>query len=166
MTHEQLTVSVAIASWKNAVGRVDKILSELTEEQFLQEVAPGKNRIVYLLGHLTAVHDSIHTILGVGERLLPELDAIFVSKPDKTITQLPPVPELKKHWTHVNNSLLEQFARLSPQEWLERHMAMSDTEAFGTLIRKLTLPGRLENRSVRIRSSPLTFLSNRPSTNT
>jgi hypothetical protein len=39
MTHEQWTVSVAIASWKNIVGRADKVFSTLTEEQFLQEVA-------------------------------------------------------------------------------------------------------------------------------
>jgi hypothetical protein len=37
MTHEQLTVSVAIASWKTAVARTDKVFSELTEEQFLKE---------------------------------------------------------------------------------------------------------------------------------
>lgn len=69
MTHEQLTVSVAIASWKNTVERADKVFSALPEEQFLQEVAPGRNRVIYLLGHLTTVHDGLHTILGLGERL-------------------------------------------------------------------------------------------------
>src|SRR5215472_1118178 len=34
MTHEQLTASVAIAYWKIAVARTDKVFSELTEEQF------------------------------------------------------------------------------------------------------------------------------------
>lgn len=48
MTHEQLTVSVAIASRKTAVARTDKVFSELTEEQFLNEMAPGRNRIIYL----------------------------------------------------------------------------------------------------------------------
>jgi len=128
MTHEQLTASVAIASWKTAVARTDKVFSELTEEQFLKEIAPGRNRIIYLIGHLTAVHDAIHTILGLGDRLHPELDAIFVAKPDKAIEPLPSVPELKKHWTEVNGSLSKKFAGLRPQEWLQRHMAMSDED--------------------------------------
>jgi hypothetical protein len=128
MTYEQLTVSVAIASWKNTIGRADKVFSALTEEQFRHEVAPGRNRIIYLLGHLTTVHDGLHTILGLGERLHPELDAIFVSRPDRAIEQLPSVSELMKHWTEVNSSVFEKFARLSPQEWLQRHMAMSDED--------------------------------------
>ncbi len=128
MTNEQLTVSVAIASWKNTVGRADKVFSVLTEEQFLREVAPGRNRIIYLLGHLTAVHDAMHTILDVGKRLHPELDAIFVSQPDGAIEKLPPVSELTKHWTEVNSSVFEKFAGLSPQEWLRRHAAMSDED--------------------------------------
>jgi hypothetical protein len=128
MAHEQLAVSVAIASWKNTVGRADKIFSALTEEQFLREVAPGRNRIIYLLGHLTTVHDAMHTILGFGARLHPELDAIFVTQPDRAIEKLPATSDLMKHWTEVNASLFEKFANLSPQEWLQRHMAMSDED--------------------------------------
>jgi hypothetical protein len=128
MTHEQLTVSVAIASWKNTVGRADKVFSALTDEQFLQEVAPGRNRIIYLLGHLTTVHDGLHTILGLGERLHPEFESMFVSKPDKAIKTLPSISQLKQSWTVVNHSLLEKFDRLSPENWLQRHMAMSDED--------------------------------------
>jgi hypothetical protein len=128
MTQEQLAVSVATASWKNTVGRADKIFSALTEGQFLLEVAPGRNRIIYLLGHLTTVHDAMHTILGLGERLHPELDAIFVTQPDGAIEKLPAVSDLMKHWTEVNSSLFEKFVPLAPQEWLQRHTAMSDED--------------------------------------
>jgi hypothetical protein len=128
MTTEQLTVTTIIASWKNAVGRADKVFSELKERQFLQEVAPGRNRILYLLGHLTAIHDGLHTILGLGERLHPELDAIFISKPDKEVEPLPSILEVTKCWTEVNSSLIEKFGRLSPAEWLQRHMAMSEED--------------------------------------
>jgi uncharacterized damage-inducible protein DinB len=128
MTTEQLTVTIILASWKNTIGRADKVFSELTEQQFLQEVAPGRNRIYYLLGHLTAVHDGLHTILGLGERLHPELDANFVSKPDKDIEQSLSVSELTKFWTEVNSSLFEKFALLLPEEWLQRHMSMSEED--------------------------------------
>jgi uncharacterized damage-inducible protein DinB len=67
-------------------------------------------------------------ILGLGERLHPELDAIFVSSPDKTGAQLPPVGELIKYWDEVNGKLLSQFASLSAHEWLQRHYAVSEED--------------------------------------
>jgi hypothetical protein len=49
--------------------RANKALSSLTDEELLKEVAPGKNRVIYLLGHLTGAHDAMFPILGLGERL-------------------------------------------------------------------------------------------------
>src|ERR1700681_1662881 len=79
MTSHKLSVQVAINSWRLVVEKANKIFSSLTENELLKEVAPGRNRLIYLWGHLTAVHDAMSPILGLGERLHPELDAIFVS---------------------------------------------------------------------------------------
>src|SRR6202162_5844874 len=125
MTSHKLSVQVAINSWRLGVERANKIFSSLTEDQLLKEVAPGKNRLIYLWKHLTAIHDTMFQILGVGERLHPELDAIFVFGPNKTGAQLPPMGELRKYWDEVNGKLLSQFAILSVDEWLQRHYAMS-----------------------------------------
>src|SRR5262245_28305032 len=126
MTNEQLTIRMAIASWKTTVGRTDKAFSRLAEDQFLREIAPGKNRIIYILGHLTAINDAMHAILGIGERLHPELDSLFVSEPDRAKEPLPSGRELMRHWAEVNDSLAEKLAHLTPQDWLQRHMAVSD----------------------------------------
>ena len=91
MTSNRLSVQVAINSWRLVVERTNKIFSSLTQDELLKEVAPGRNRVIYLWGHLTAIHDAMFPILGLGERLHPELDAIFVSSPDKTGAQLPPL---------------------------------------------------------------------------
>jgi uncharacterized damage-inducible protein DinB len=128
MTDRKLSVQVAINSWRLAVERANRIFSSLTEDELLKEVAPGKNRLVYLWGHLTAIDDAMLPILGLGNRLHPELDAIFVSSPDKTGTQLPPVGELRKYWDEVNAKLFSQFATLSADEWLQRHYAMSEED--------------------------------------
>jgi len=128
MTSHKLAVQVAINSWRLGVERANKIFSSLTEDQLLKEVAPGRNRLIYLLGHLTAIHDAMFPILGLGERLHPGLDAIFVSRPDKTGAQLPPAGVLRKHWGEVNAKLLSQFASLSADEWLQRHYAMSEED--------------------------------------
>ena len=128
MTSNKLPVQVAINSWRVVVERANKIFSNLTDDELLKEVAPGKNRLIYLLGHLTAINDAMLPILGLGERLHPELDAIFVSSPDKTGTQLPPAGELRTYWVEVNAKLLSQFATLSADEWLQRHQAMSEED--------------------------------------
>ena len=128
MTSQKLSVQVAINSWRLVAERANKTFSNLTEDEFLREVAPGKNRLIYLLGHLTAIHDAMFQILGLGERLHPELDAIFVSSPDKTGAQLPAVGELRKYWDEVNAKLLSQFAILCADEWLQRHYAMSEED--------------------------------------
>lgn len=128
MTSQKLSVQVAINSWRLVVERANKIFSSLADDQLLKEVAPGKNRLIYLLGHLTAIHDAMFPILGLGERLHPELDAIFVSNPDKAGTDLPTAGELKQYWNEVNGKLLSQFASLSADEWLQRHYAMSEED--------------------------------------
>jgi hypothetical protein len=128
MTSQQLSVKVAINSWRLVVERADKIFSNLTEDQLLREVAPGRNRLIYLWGHLTAIHDAMFPILGLGERLHAELDAIFISPPDKTAAQLPSARQLKKYWSEVNGKLLSQFENLSADEWLLRHHAMSEED--------------------------------------
>jgi DinB superfamily len=128
MISHKLSVQVAINSWRLVLERVNKIFSNLLEDQLLKEVAPGRNRLIYLWGHLTAIHDAMFPILGLGERLHPELDAIFVSSPDKAGAQLPPVRELRRYWDEVNGKLLSQFATLSENEWLQRHDAMSEED--------------------------------------
>jgi len=127
MTSQKLSVRVAINSWRLVVERANKMLSNLTDDQLLREVAPGRNRLIYLWGHLTAVHDAMFPILGLGERLHPELDAVFISSPDKA-GALPPAGELRKYWHEVNGRLRSQFATLSADEWLQRHYAMSEED--------------------------------------
>jgi uncharacterized damage-inducible protein DinB len=128
VTSHELSVKVAINSWRLVLERANKALLNLTEDQLLKEVAPGRNRLIYLWGHLTAVHDAMFPILGLGERLHPELDAIFVSSPDKAAAQLPPAGVLRKYWDEVNGKLVSQFATLSENEWLQRHNAVSEED--------------------------------------
>jgi uncharacterized damage-inducible protein DinB len=128
VTADKLSVQVAINSWRLVSERANKTFSNLTEDESLKEVAPGKNRLIYLLGHLTAIHDAMFPILGLGERLHPDLDVIFVSSPDKAGAQLPPVGELRQYWDEVNGKLLSQFATLSENEWLQRHNAVSEED--------------------------------------
>ena len=125
---EQALVTAALKAWKANIERADRLFSPLSEEQLQQEVAPGKNRLIYLWGHLTAVHDRMLPLLGLGERLHPELDPLFITSPDRTVAELPAAGELKKSWNAVNGKLSAGFASLSPAQWLEKHSSVSEED--------------------------------------
>ena len=128
MTSHELPVKVAINSWRLAVERANTTFSQLQSDQLFAEIAPGKNRIIYLLGHLTAVHDRMFSILGLGDRLHPELDSAFIDNADRAVAEIPSGEQLKQYWNEVNEKLQSQFQTLSPDEWLLQHRAMSDED--------------------------------------
>jgi hypothetical protein len=125
---EQALATAAVNSWKLNIDRANRLFYPLTEEQLLKEVAPGKNRLIYLWGHLTAVHDRMLPLLVLGPRLHPEYDALFLTSPDKAAPTLPAAPEIKKAWDEVNGALLAGFESLSAGAWLEKHASVSDEE--------------------------------------
>lgn len=126
MTANDTMIQNALASWKQVMGQLDKSLASLSDEELQREVAPGRNRVYYLLGHLTAVHDRLLPLLRVGERLHPELDEAFLANPDqKDSKAAPAASELRTAWSEVNAQLLAALEKLKPEEWLERHDAVS-----------------------------------------
>jgi hypothetical protein len=128
MTNEELFLAVALNGWKGNIERADKMFSGLSEEELLKEVAQGKNRLIYLWGHLTATHDAMLPLLGFGRRLHPEFDVAFISNPDKTKAEIPPVESVRMAWREVNSKLFEGFAGLSTADWLKKHAAVSEED--------------------------------------
>jgi hypothetical protein len=128
MTNEELFLAVALTGWKGNIERADKMFSGLSEEELLKEVAPGKNRLIYIWGHLTAIHDAMLPLLDIGRRLHPEFDDTFVSNPDKTQAEIPSVELVRNAWREVNGKLFEGFAGLSTADWLKKHTAVSEED--------------------------------------
>src|SRR5882757_3716354 len=126
MSVENVVVRNAVNSWKQVVGQVDKTIGAFGDEELQREVAPGRNRLYYLLGHLTAVHDRLFSTLRIGERLHPELDEEFIVKADKTVLDgRVRTDELRLAWREVNEKLTAAMEKLSAEEWLERHDSVS-----------------------------------------
>jgi DinB family protein len=128
MKAEHALTTSAVNAWKATIERADKLFTPLSEEQLQREVAPGKNRLVYLWGHLTAVHDRMLPLLSLGERLHPEFDALFLSSPDKAVAKLPASTEIKKSWDEVNSRLLTGLESFSADEWLQKHASVSEED--------------------------------------
>src|SRR5207249_8655652 len=74
MGNEGSYVALGLKTWNAQIERADKLFAGFSSEEILREIAPGRNRLLYLWGHLTAVHDAMLPLLSLGERLHPELD--------------------------------------------------------------------------------------------
>ncbi len=125
MTPDQSIVASSVNAWKQQLERAEKLFSGLDDAQLLTEVAPGRNRLVYLWGHLIAVHDAMLPLLGLGPRLHPELDEVFLTSPDRTTAELPSAVELKRLWQDVNGRLLAGFDGFTAADWAQKHSAVS-----------------------------------------
>jgi hypothetical protein len=125
---QQLFVKMALDAWNTQVDRTNKLFNSLSDAQLQGEVAPGRNSGVYLLGHLTAIHDNLFPLLGLGEKRYPQLDEIFVKNPDKSGLEKPGLKELRNYWDEVNKNLSQYFNQLTTEEWFQKHTAVSDED--------------------------------------
>lgn len=128
MTSEQRFVDAGLRSWRLYMDRAGKFFSSLSPANLQLEVAPARNRLIYIWGHLTAVNDAIFPLFAFGPKHFPELENIFIAQADRSMAQIPNGAELKEMWTEVDVALWQQFQKLSPSEWLQRHQGVSEED--------------------------------------
>ena len=128
MSTEKWLIDSALRGWKSHIERADKLFGDLSPKQLEQEVAPGKNRLIYLWGHLAAVNDRLLPLLEIGERLHPEFDDMFISNPDKSVPLTVSEQSLKAAWQEINQKLWHGFAKFSDSDWTQRHTAVSEED--------------------------------------
>ena len=128
MNNEEIFVKVARKNWDICLMQTSKAFESLNDYQMLTEIAPGKNRPVYLLGHLIAVNDAMIPQMRLGEGEHKQLRGAFLEKPDRAVEDVPSVQVLRKYWTDLNAKLAEHFDKLTPGQWLERHAIVSEED--------------------------------------
>src|SRR5882672_10838796 len=128
MGNEGSYVALGLKVWKAQIDRADKLFGSLSSEEVQHEIAPGRNRLLYLWGHLTAVHDAMLPLLGLRERLHPEFDVAFVSNPDKSQASIPSHEQVLRAWNAVNGELSKRFEKMSWSDWLQRRTAVSEED--------------------------------------
>ena len=127
MATEDAFVKAAMNAWNSNMKSVDSFLAGISDEGLQAEIAPGKNRLFYLMGHLAAVHDRMFALLGVGERLHPELDQPFLVSKDRQ-SETPSVADVRKAYAEINSALTTALSALSAADWLAKHTAVSDED--------------------------------------
>ncbi len=128
MTTNETIIKMVFDRWYGSIKNFDTLNDSLTDEQLQKEIVAGKNRGIYLLGHLIAVHDDILILLDMGDKLYPALYEPFLKSPDKTVAQLPSAKELRTYWTNQCEVLKQKFESLQSADWFEKHTAVSDED--------------------------------------
>src|SRR6187397_2927107 len=128
MTPTETILKMIFDRWYASIKNCDTLLASLSDETLQKEIAPGKNRGIYLLGHLIAVHDDMLILLDMGEKLYPELHEPFLKSPDKSTNQIPSALELRNFWAKQCEVLKQKFEHLKPEEWFEKHTVVSSED--------------------------------------
>lgn len=125
MTQTELLTKTAVNSWKLVTARVDQMVTSMSDADLQREIAPGRNRVFYLIGHLVVTNDRLFPMLGLGDRLHPEMDAEFLENPDTHANSSVSAADLRNAWSEVSTQLTAAIEAMPPEQWLERHSAVS-----------------------------------------
>ncbi|HEY0741932.1 MAG TPA: DinB family protein [Chryseosolibacter sp.] len=128
MNRDQIFIDMALKAWNIQIARADKFFNTLSDEGLLKEIAPGKNRIIYLLGHLITVNEGMITLFSLGNRSYSDWDEAFIKNPDKTISDVPDAATLRHAWSESNERLTKLFSEMSVEDWFGRHTSMTDED--------------------------------------
>jgi uncharacterized damage-inducible protein DinB len=128
MEIEELLSQTVLNSWKSVNQRVNAIIDQLSDEQMRDEIATGRNRALYIVGHLTVVSDRMFPLLGIGERRFPNLDSVYLEHPDRTEADPLAPADLKAAWRDLATRLTEALEAFTPEEWLQKHTAVSNAD--------------------------------------
>lgn len=120
-----IIIKMVLNAWRTHIERTDELFNTLTDEQLGQQIAPGRNRGIYLMGHLAAVHDGMLPLLELGNPLYPQLWDQFVEQPDKAVTDLPSTQAIRGYWKEINAYVDSKMNCLPMLAWFERHTSVS-----------------------------------------
>ncbi|MBA3704669.1 MAG: DinB family protein [Bacteroidetes bacterium] len=127
-TQKQLLIKSVLDAWNSRLEAANKIFNSLSDEDLQKEVSPGRNRALYLLGHLAMVHDKMLPLLNFGPQVYPHLEDTFLNKPDKSVPEIPSAKELRTIWETINSKLATHFSKLSADEWFQKHTSVSEED--------------------------------------
>ena len=125
MKKKKIAVKMVFDRWNALIKIADTQLEAMTDDDLQKEIAPGKNRGIYLLGHLIAVHDDMLPLLGLGDKQYPELFEPFLKSPDRATADIPAAKELRACWTKQCTVLCKKFGNLGADQWFEKHNSVS-----------------------------------------
>ncbi|HWK07030.1 MAG TPA: hypothetical protein VNS58_25520 [Puia sp.] len=59
MENDKFIIDLILKQWESKIKETTRLFESLGESSAMDPVAQGRNRVIYLLGHLVAVHDRL-----------------------------------------------------------------------------------------------------------
>ncbi|MDB5153870.1 MAG: DinB family protein [Mucilaginibacter sp.] len=121
---ENLIIDQCIKAWEQRITQATKLIDSLSEWAMDTEIAPGRNKVVYVIGHLLSVHDKLIEGMELGERKHADLDSLFLD-PQQPDAKYPDAAWIKENWNEQSKFLNEKFNQLTITDWLSKHAYVS-----------------------------------------
>jgi hypothetical protein len=125
MSTNQTMARMVLDRWNTEINKFTDIINSISDDRLMDEIAPGKNRGIYLLGHVLVVNDDALPVLNFGNKLYPELIDIFLKSPDKAVGKIPSATELRTAWKLLNEQMTDKMNSLSADNWFDKHNSVS-----------------------------------------
>ncbi len=117
---------------------INWLLKDLTDDDLMTELAPGKNHGIWILGHLIASDDDFSLFMGTGDPVYPEIQELFgqgskLQPPDK----YPDAKNLREKWDSICVKNRKIYSDLKDEDFEMPHAMVRnyDTDYFKTKAR-------------------------------
>src|SRR5258706_13995963 len=114
--NNELLVEMVLTTWIKYIDKTNELMAGLTDEELLTEIAPGRNRGIYIVGHLIAIHHKMLPILGICPEMNPKLFDIYAKKPDNKSETPYTISVLKEKWDQQNKVLEDYFEKATTDD--------------------------------------------------
>ncbi len=121
-------LDICLLQWDAYQKYMEKELSTISAERFSKPIVPGGNSPSWILGHLVDTDDAMLPLLGIGQRLYPDLKSIYHHERDTNQLGHLTKDELTERWRKVSKALDSAFRSWTESDWLSKHTAVSDED--------------------------------------
>jgi uncharacterized damage-inducible protein DinB len=122
------TLEICLLQWDTYNNRMQKVLDNITEENFNKPVTAGANSPSWILGHLADTDDKLLELFGIRKRLFPELEKIYHHERGSNQSGHLKKTELITKWRSILAELNLAFKAMSESDWHGRHQAVSEED--------------------------------------
>ena len=123
---EKIIIKMILSAWQSGLQGINKTLSVLSDEDLNLEVASGRNKAAWIVGHLAAVNDTLFKILELGEKVNPTYERYFIQ--GEAGIEIPSVSEIRKYWEDTSTQLNKKIAALTTNDWFQKHSLVSSED--------------------------------------
>lgn len=121
-------LDICMLQWDANNRAMQKVLDNISEEDFQRPIVKNGNSPSWLLGHLAETDDSLFELLGIRKRMFPDLAKIYHHERGTNQSGHLTKEELSTQWKAIVEELNRTIKSYTESDWLSRHTVVSDED--------------------------------------